>query len=61
MNHKNTGIELQLLDGFRKHNDRNKKTEKESPSNESEKTELQPNDRHKKTRLVIGLFCVFQS
>jgi len=34
---------------------------KKNPSNEGEKTELQPNDRHKKTRLVIGLFCVFQS
>ncbi|EOV3585743.1 hypothetical protein ACOQGH_004594 [Escherichia coli] len=32
--------------------DRNKKTERECPSNEGEKTEVQPNDRRKKARLV---------
>ena len=31
-----------------------------NPSNEGEKTEVRPDDRYKKTRRVIGLFCVFQ-
>lgn len=32
--------------------DRNKKTERESPSNEGEKTEVSLNNRRKKARLV---------
>ena len=57
--HENTDNGIDLLANAISSIGRNKKWKKH-PSNEGEKTEVQPNDRHKKTRLVIGLFCVFQ-
>lgn len=57
--HDNAGNGIVLLANAISSIGRNKKWKK-NPSNEGEKTEVQLNNRHKKTRLVIGLFCVFQ-
>lgn len=57
--HDNAGNGIVLLAYAISSIGRNKKWKK-NPSNEGEKTEVQLNNRHKKTRLLIGLFCAFQ-